>query len=327
MAERSLLIGDIGGTNARFALADDAAHGYSSEQTLKCADYPSADAAIRHYLDSIGAPEPAAICLAAAGPVSNQTVKFTNNNWTIVVSDLQQVFDIESVQLLNDFEAVAYCVPLLGADEFKPIGLPESHSLEGDSAIFGVVGPGTGLGAASLQKIGGGFIANATEAGHAGFAPETQLQMDILSQLRQRFDRVSAERLVSGPGIENIYWALCEIHNEKRAQLSAADIFSAALSDGDTRATEAVETFYEVLGQFAGDFALTLGATAGIFVAGGVAQRSPDKLANSRFRSSFEGKGRHRTFVERIPTSLITHEQPGLLGAAFCVSGRCAVAV
>ncbi|MGB5166062.1 MAG: glucokinase [Woeseiaceae bacterium] len=327
MTAPSLLIGDIGGTNARFALAEDSEQAYTSEQILKCADYPSADAAIRHYLDSVGAAEPAAICLAAAGPVTNQTVKFTNNNWTIAVSDLQDVFGIQAVRLLNDFEAIAYSVPLLDSHQFKPIGLPETQPATQGDVTFAIVGPGTGLGAASLRKMANGYIASATEAGHAGFAPETQLQMDILTQLRQRFDRVSAERLVSGPGIENIYWALCEIHGEKRAQLSAADVFSAALSDGDVRATEAVETFYEVLGQFAGDLALTLGATAGVFVAGGVAQRYPDKLANSRFRSSFEAKGRHRTFVERIPTALITHGQPGLLGAAFCVSGGAAVSV
>lgn len=327
MTAATLLIGDIGGTNARFALAEDSEQAYTCEQILKCADYPSADAAIRHYLDSVGAAEPAAICLAAAGPVTDQTVKFTNNNWTIAVSDLRDVFDIEAVRLLNDFEAIAYCVPLLGPSQFKPIGLPEAQPTTQGDVTFAIVGPGTGLGAAGLRKIPEGYVASATEAGHAGFAPETQLQMDILTQLRQRFDRVSAERLVSGPGIENIYWALCEIHGEKRAQLSAADVFSAALSDGDVRATEAVETFYEVLGQFAGDLALTLGATAGVFVAGGVAQRYPDKLANSRFRSSFEAKGRHRTFVERIPTALITHGQPGLLGAAFCVSGGAAVSL
>ena len=319
MTKTSLLVGDIGGTNARFAMASTDSTGYSSEQVLKCADYATADAAIKHYLDAVGAPPPQAICLAAAGPVIDQQVQFTNNSWTISVSDLQSALAIESVRLLNDFEAIAHCLPFLPDDQLMQVGLTEPKALTGEDFTVGVIGPGTGLGTVGLRKVGERYVPIASEGGHVGFAAETQVQMDILAKLRQRFDRVSAERLVSGPGLENIYWALCDIHNDKRAKLSASEIFAASVKDGDSRATEAVETFFEILGQVAGDLALTLGAEDGIFICGGVAQRYPDKLANSRFRSGFEAKGRYRTMMERVPTQLITHEHPGLLGAAYCV--------
>lgn len=320
MSDKTKLIGDIGGTNARFAIAAAGAPGFDAERSLKCAEFATAEDAIRHYLDDVGAPAPSAICLAAAGPIVDERVRFTNNPWTLSVAELRDEFSIEPVLLLNDFEAIAYSVPFLGADHALTIGLPDPHVLDAEHYTVGVIGPGTGLGAVGLRKYEEHLIPIAGEASHGGFAPETQVQLDILIRLRERFDRVSSERLVSGMGLENLYWALTQIHGEKRAALSAADIFAASFGDDDPRATEAVEIFYEILGQVAGDFALSLGANDGIFVAGGVAQRYPERLANSRFRSGFERKGRHRSLMERIPTRLVTHPQPGLLGAAYCAN-------
>jgi glucokinase len=313
-----LLIGDIGGTNARFALANIGSPGFAEAHTLKCDDFESADAAIKQYLESVGASSPSVICLAAAGPIIDGHVRFTNNHWEIAADELAAEFSIEGVQLLNDFEAIAYSVPLLTADDCMPLGLPEPAQLDGEHYMVGVIGPGTGLGAVGLRKYGNVLLPIAGEAGHGGFAPETQVQMDILRALRQRFDRVSSERLVSGPGVENIYWALMRIHGEKRAHLSAAEIFTAALENTDPLASEAVQMFFEVFGQVAGDLALTLGAEDGILVAGGISKRYPDLLKNSGFRAGFENKGRYRSLMERIPTQLILHDQPGLLGAAYC---------
>ena len=155
------------------------------------------------------------------------------------------------------------------------------------------------------------------EGGHTGFAPETGVQLDVFAALRERFDRVSDERLVSGPGLENIYWALSQIHGEKPAPLSAAEICRKAAEAGSERASEALQLFFEILGQVAGNLALSLGATSGIYIAGGIARRYPELLANSRFRSGFEAKGRHRSLMERIPSRLILYPEPGLLGAAF----------
>jgi glucokinase len=313
-----LLIGDIGGTNARFALADAASPAFSEVRTLQCGDYESADVAIKHYLDSVGAASPSVICLAAAGPIIDKRVRFTNNHWEIAADELGAEFSIEGVRLLNDFEAIAYSVPFLASDDCMPIGLPEPGPLDADHYMVGVIGPGTGLGAVGLRKYGDILLPIAGEAGHGGFAPETQVQIDILRVLRERFDRVSSERLVSGPGLENIYWALMRIHGEKRAHLSAAEIFKAAIDNSDPLAAEAVQMFFEVFGQVAGDLALTLGAEDGIFIAGGISKRYPDLLKNSGFRHGFENKGRHRSLMERVPTQLILHDQPGLLGAAYC---------
>jgi glucokinase len=318
MAETCLLIGDIGGTNARFALATPGAAGFERAETLACADYETADAAIRAYLDRAGAARPAVICLAAAGPIVNDSVRFTNNHWSLDVRDLVAEFATGRVRLLNDFEAIAYSIPSLSAGDCLPVGLPEAHSLGEDDFTIGIIGPGTGLGTGGLCRRNGSLYPIVGEGGHVGFAPETQLQLDVLVALRERYDRVSVERLVSGPGLENLYWALSRIHGEKGAALKAAAIFEQAASGENPRAAEAVQLFFETLGQVAGNLALTLGAGDGIYIAGGIARRYPVMLENSRFRSSFEAKGRHRTLMESIPTQLVTYPEPGLLGAAWC---------
>ena len=316
----TLLIGDIGGTNARFALADDSATRFSSIEKLKCTDFESADVAIRHYLDLVGSGSPDAVCLAAAGPIVDERVRFTNNPWVISARELRKSLGIDAVRLLNDFEAIAYSIPLLSAGDCMPIGLPVAEPLSAERYTVGIVGPGTGLGAVGLTREGGLLLPIAGEASHGGFAPETQVQLEVLKALRERFDRVSTERLVSGPGLENLYWALTQIHNEQRTPSNAAEIFAAAIDHSDALAAEAVQMFFEVLGQFAGDYALALGAEDGIFIAGGIVRRYPDLIASSGFRSGFERKGRHRSLMERIPTQLILHEQPGLLGASYFVS-------
>lgn len=318
MADSSLLIGDIGGTNARFALADRNLPGFTDAMTLQCANYDSTEAAIKHYLDSVGATSPDVICLAAAGPVVGQRVRMTNNHWTLASDELASEFSANAVRLLNDFEAIAYSVPMLASSDCEAIGLPDPEPLPDEQYTVAIVGPGTGLGAVGLRRQSGLLVPIAGEASHGGFAPETRVQLDVLLALRERFDRVSTERLVSGPGIENIYGALASIHGVKLPRLSAAEIFTAADDKSDPHAVEAVSLFFEVLGQFAGDFALALGATDGVFVAGGIVKRYPDLLANSRFRSGFESKGRYRALMERVPTQLVLHDQPGLLGASYC---------
>ena len=316
MPENTFLIADIGGTNARFALADAAAPGFSKEQTLQCADFPSVEAAIQHYLDGVGASAPEVICLAAAGPVVENHIKVTNNHWVLNVDDLSDAFATDAVRLMNDFEAIAYSIPVLGDDDCLPVGFPEPQPLPDGDYSVAIVGPGTGLGAVGLRKHGDALIPIAGEASHGGFAPETKVQLDVLVALREEFDRVSSERIVSGSGLENIYWALGQIHHASLPKLSAREIFAAA-QESDEHATEAVGLFFEVLGQFAGNYALALGANDGVYIAGGIVRRYPDMLVNSRFRSGFEAKGRHRVIMERIPTRLIMHEQPGLLGASY----------
>ncbi len=320
MTDKTLLIADIGGTNARFALADPERAGFHDAMTLKCADFASADDAIRHYLDNLSAAAPEVICLAVAGPVIDGSVQVTNNHWTLNATDIAASFSAKEVRLLNDFEAIAYSIPELGVEETEVIGLPEQRPALDSNFNIAIIGPGTGLGIAGLVRRGQTIIPIVGEGGHIGFAPKSQVQVEILDALRGRFDRVSVERLVSGSGLENIYWALTRIHGEQRIQLSAADVFAQSREDGDPRASEAVHMFFEILGQVAGDVALTLGATDGVYLAGGIAKRYPELLQNSGFRNAFDNKGRHRALMERIPTLLITHDEPGLLGAAYCAA-------
>ncbi len=318
MTASSLLIGDIGGTNARFAIADPVTPGFSREMTLQCGDFESAEQAIEEYLRKVDAPRPGALCLAAAGPVVDGVVRFTNNHWNLNLEELKQGFDTQAVKLLNDFEAIAYALPCLDPSHLTPIGLPEAAPLGQRDFTLAAIGPGTGLGAVGLYRRKGELFPIVGEAGHTGFAPESQVQIEILAVLRERFTRVSDERLVSGPGLENIYWALTRIHGEKKAPMTASEICTLGANNQDPRAAETLHLFFEILGQVAGNLALALGASQGVFIAGGIARRYPEILVNSGFRGAFEAKGRHRSLMERIPTQLITHPEPGLLGAGYC---------
>jgi glucokinase len=317
MTERNLLIGDIGGTNARFALANRHYPGFHDVVEVQCSDFSTSGDAIRHYLERVGVESLGAICLAAAGPVVDHFIDVTNNHWTLSAASLASEFDVEVVQLLNDFEAIAYSVPFIGAEDRLVVGPLQGTDLDDRSFDVAILGPGTGLGVAGLSSRKGTLLAITGEGGHVGFAPESDLQVELLRVLRGRFERVSAERLVAGSGIENIYTALLEIRGEAVEALRAAQIFEAAGSPGN--ACDAVHLFFEILGQVAGDLALTLGANDGVYIAGGIAKRYPDTLQNGAFRTAFESKGRHRHLMERIPTFLITHQQPGLLGASYCV--------
>ena len=318
MTDPCLLIGDIGGTNARFALARPDENGFTNEITLACSDYETAEQGIADYLERSGSGQPDVICLAAAGPVVDGRVRFTNNHWVIDSHALKEKFQLSSVQLLNDFEAIAYSILMLGENDLATIGLVSAEHERKTEATYGVLGPGTGLGEGGLLVRESGVYPIVGEGSHAGFAPETRMQLKVLEQLRQRFARVSSERLVSGPGLENIYWALCKIRGEPACDITAAEIFSRVLAKEDPIAEEATQLFFEALGQVAGNLALSLGAFDGMYLAGGIVKRYPDLLNSSSFRSGFENKGRHRPLMEKVPTLLILHPQPGLLGASYC---------
>lgn len=314
MADKSLLIGDIGGTNARFGLANHSHPGFHDVVELKCTDFETSGDAIRHYLSTVGVSAPEAICLAAAGPVVDHSIDVTNNHWTLSTASLASEFDLESVRLLNDFEAIAYSIPFIGPEDRLAVGAIQGPDLEGRDFDIAILGPGTGLGVAGLCNRGDAMLAITGEGGHVGFAPESDEQDELLQILRPRFGRVSAERLVAGSGLENIYAALLEMRGGE-GRLSAREVFAAAAEPGV--AAEAVRLFFEILGQVAGDLALTLGADDGVYIAGGIVKRYPKLLADGTFRTAFERKGRHSDLVGRIPTYLITHAQPGLLGASF----------
>ena len=315
---KTLLIGDIGGTNARFALASPDGVSFEKSLTLKCADFPSSVAAIRHYLDEVAASSPVAICLAAAGPVIDETINVTNNHWTLSAEEIRRELETDKVRLMNDFEAVAWSIPHIEDEFLEAIGQVSQQPLPDEAFSVAIVGPGTGLGTGGLLRRNGQLVPIVGEGGHIGFAPKSKVQIDVLEVLREKFERVCLERLVSGSGIENIYWALHALRGEKRLELSAAEIFKAAEAGSDPVAADATQLFFEILGQVAGDIALVLGAQDGVYLAGGIVKRYPEMLHISGFRNAFESKGQHRSMMERIPTRLITYGEPGLLGAASC---------
>lgn len=317
MPDQALLVGDIGGTNARFALANVAHPGFHDVVKLKCDDFETSGDAIRHFLATVGAGKPAAICLAAAGPLVDGSIKVTNNHWMVSTAALASEFDIDEIRLANDFEAIAYSLPFLAAEDRSVIGQPQGVDLSGRDFNVAVLGPGTGLGIAGLCGRSGQLVPITGEGGHVGFAPESDLQSEILALLRKRFGRVSAERLVAGSGIENLHTALVELRGSGDEIMSAAEVFTAAEDGSSQTAREAVELFFEIMGQVAGDVALTLGANDGLYIAGGIVKRYPELLRSGRFRQAFESKGRHSRIMERIPTYLIMHDQPGLLGASY----------
>jgi glucokinase len=312
--EPVLLIGDIGGTNARFAIASPGVAEFREEMILKCKDFAEPILAIRHFLDSAEIEQPDSLCLAVAGPVRNGAVSLTNNHWHISCENLASRLNVSHVRLLNDFEAIAYSLPAINGKYLQAIGLGGQYDPSDGNYTLGVVGPGTGLGAASLVQRNGRRFALVTEAGHVGFAPENALQRAVWEILRQRFGRVSDERLVSGQGISNLHMALADLHAITTSPLSPQTIFEKATED--KLCSEAVGLFFDVLGQVAGNFVLASGALDGLFIAGGIVQRYPELLSNSGFRSGFENKGRHRHIMEDVPTWLICHPQPGLLGAS-----------
>jgi glucokinase len=318
MKEQILLVGDIGGTNARFALATDDGVGYEKPLTLQCADFDSPVAAIRRYLDEVSESAPAIICLAAAGPVIDGSIRVTNNHWTLSTEDLGRELGAGQISLLNDFEAVAWSIPYIEEASLEAVGQVSQRGLPDGDFSIAIVGPGTGLGTGGLLRRDGHLITIVGEGGHIGFAPKSKAQIDVLQVLREKYERVCVERLLSGSGIENIYSAMYALHGDNRRYLSAPDIFSAAEKGTDPVAADATQMFFEVLGQLAGDIALALGAQDGVYLAGGIVKRYPEMLHISGFRNAFESKGRHRSMMERIPTRLITCDEPGLLGAAHC---------
>ena len=313
----TMLIGDIGGTNARFALASQDASGFTDCIKLKCADYESASDGIQDYLSQAGAGSPDIICLAVAAPIVDQSADFTNNHWHIMADELASRFGARSTKLINDFEAVSCSLPLIDPVDLLQIGGPEFTYPNERDFTMGVIGPGTGLGMAGLAKRSGYVFPIPGEASHSGFAPESQEQIDLLLSLRTRYNRVSCENIVSGTGLENIYWAAHQGDPAQYSEKSVGDIFTAAINGSDPKASFAVDQFFEILGQIAGNLALFMNARDGIFIAGGIVKRYPELFAASKFRRGFENKGKHRSLMEQIPTQLIMHADPGLIGASY----------
>jgi glucokinase len=307
------LLADIGGTNARFALQAPGG-GFADIEVLACRDYDHVRDAIAAYLARAAARGLPAdgirhAALAIANPVEGDVVSMTNHHWRFSIAGLREACGFGTLLVVNDFAALAQALPHLDAAGRERIGGTDATAVEGRP--IGLVGPGTGLGVSGIVPAGGGrWIALAGEGGHASFAPVTRAEMRILDALWEEHGHVSAERLLSGPGLEAIHRVLAGV------PLPAAAITARAL-DGSCAACRAtVDAFCAILGSVAGNVALTLGATGGMYIGGGIVPRLGPLFHASAFRARFEGKGRLQAYLARIPTYLVTEPYPALRGVA-----------
>ena len=304
-----ILLGDIGATNARLALLSNGVLGPIDCLTVaKFSRFTDAVSAFLHgHGRQVSVPE---ALLAVAGPVDEDRCVLTNCPWTIDASELRAAFGFAKVHICNDFEATALSLPHLTAADLYPLGGGEAVS----GAPMAVLGPGTGLGVACLVPGSQGSSVIASEGGHATMAATSQREDAIMDYLRRQFGHVSAERVVSGSGLENLYRAVIAVDGVDAPQRAAAAITTAALNDVCHTAREALELFFAMLGTIAGNVALTFGARGGVYIAGGIAPRITDFMSRSDFRARFEHKGRFRTYLEAIPSSVVMHPAATFIG-------------
>jgi glucokinase len=305
-----IVAADIGGTHARFALADvreGRVVSLGEICTLQTSDYPGLEAAWDEFVCRAGRPLPSAAAFAVAGPVGEAPFSLTNGDWTIRPGEFRSALGVERCRMVNDFGAVTFAVEKLDARHFRHLCGP-ARPLP-DEGVIGIVGPGTGLGVAQLVRRGGRSQIVETEGGHIAFAPLDSFEDRILAQLRPSLGRVSVERIVSGPGLARLD------EGEPARYADDKALWEAALSGGDALAAAALDRFCLALGSVAGDIALAQGANA-VVIAGGLGLRLADRLPASGFCDRFVAKGRFRERMESIPVTILTHPQPGLYGAA-----------
>ena len=317
-----LVATDIGGTHARFALARLDGEGrvaaLDEPVVLRCADHASLHDAWECFGTTIGRPLPRAAALAVAGPVvgpnSFDTLKLTNNPWVIRPAMVNEKLGVDAHVLVNDFEAVAYAVGACGPDQFQHLCGPDVPLPE--TGTISVLGPGTGLGVGLLVKrCGNDWQVLPTEGSHGDFSPVDSLEDAILAHFRRRFGRVSAERVISGPGLADIRAALAALDDRAIQPMDDKTLWSLAMNGEDSLAAAALDRFCLALGTFAGNIALAHGA-GGVVIGGGLGARLVDHLPRSGFTGRFAAKGRFETLMRSLPVKLITHPQPGLFGAA-----------
>jgi len=313
---RTIAVADIGGTHARFALAEIEAGRVASlgnPVTLKTADHASFQTAWQEFGRMVGANLPDALGMAFAGPVGGEVLKLTNNPWVIRPALMEERLGVTQYKIVNDFGAVAHAVAQFGNQHFEHICGPEGPLPE--QGVTTVVGPGTGLGVAQLLKASDGYHVIETEGGHIDFAPLDALEDKILAYLRRSFRRVSVERIACGTGLVNLYNAIAAIEEKAVQHPDDKALWAAALEGTDLLAIAALDRFFLSLGAIAGDIALAHGANA-VVIAGGLGYRLRDRFATSGFADRFIAKGRFERRMEAIPVKLVNYPQPGLYGAA-----------
>lgn len=313
----SILLGDIGGTNARFAMLNRGTIG--PIEYIGVAGCSGVIEAIRKYLGGRveNVPVKQAV-LGLAGTVENNRCEMTNSGWIVDVPMLQDVFDFQEVRLFNDFEALAWSLPHLDAADLLPLGgsPPVSH------APILVIGPGTGFGASCLLTRNGRPVVVASEAGHSTLPATSRREDEIVEVLRGRFGHVSIERAISGPGLVNLYEALAVVDGAAIPTRDGSSITQAALNDDCSFSRSALDMFCAMLGTVAGNLALTFCARGGVYIAGGIVHRFPEYFARSEFRARFEAGGRYHAYLHDIPVNLIRRPDTTFLGLKALIADR-----
>jgi glucokinase len=305
------VVADVGGTNIRLAVCDLKSGEFSQLQEFPCAKFTTLEAALVHYFSTLSG-DVAHLCVGIACPVENDLVEMTNLSWKFSKTALKEKLNLKSLYVINDYTAISLAVPFV--DEAHTIKIGGGEKVEkGATAVYG---PGTGLGVSHIINENGKWISLDGEGGHVSLASNTREQADILLLLQEQFGHVSAERVLSGQGIVNIYHSLCHLEEKQPEFQEPKEVTKAALSQECALCERALNIFCQILGAFGGNLALNLACVGGVYIAGGVVPRFVEFFQNSEFRTFFEAKGRFKDYVSAIPTYLITHDNPGLLGAS-----------
>ncbi|HSN70863.1 MAG TPA: glucokinase, partial [Steroidobacteraceae bacterium] len=308
------LVADIGGTNARFALlTGDALH---DERVLKVDDYPGIVEAIEAYLASVhsaaGAERPVEAAIAIANPITGDLIRMTNHFWEFSAAGVRRILGFARMIFVNDFTALAMALRHLPPAELEQVG--GGRGMPG--APYALIGPGTGLGVSGLIPAGDWWVPLQGEGGHATLSPANEREMDVIRILRQRFSHVSAERVLCGPGLVNLYEALCLVEGRAPEVLEPRDITRRAVDGTCRTCRETLTMFCGMLGTVAGNLVLTLGALGGLFVGGGIVPNLGRFFASSPFRDHFEDKGRFADYLAPVPVWVIHTDRPAFVGVA-----------
>lgn len=309
----AVLVADIGGTNARFAIAEAAGGeiAISRSQNFRAEDFESIRDAADAYLESVDV-KPKRACFAVAAPVRADEIQFTNSHWRFQPKEIESALRVGTLRVINDFYALAAGVDFLPEDAFISVKPGKADP----AAPVLVMGPGTGLGQALIVPAPGGRVIVATEGGHVAFAPRDEMEIAVMQFVAKEHPRVSVERLLSGRGLVNIHRALCAIEGTQRVSLQANEITAAAIDGSHPIAVKAVDMFCSILGRVAGDAVLATGARGGIVLGGGILPKIRDVFLASSFTTRFLNKGRMESYVEPVPIRLIVAEGAALYGAA-----------
>ncbi|HEY1382344.1 MAG TPA: glucokinase [Dongiaceae bacterium] len=308
-AATDLLVADIGGTNARFAIstADGTLH---EVRILHAANFPKIDDAIGAYLAELKRPRPTRACFAVACPAKGPEIKLTNSSWRFVKADLQKAFQFQRFVVINDFEALAASVPILSGPQLAELraGTPDPTS------VSLVIGPGTGLGVGAYVPAGkNAWAVISGEGGHVGFAPNTDEEVRLWQRMREKYGRVSAERVLNGAGLVNVYHFMVDEAGQQIVEVDAPEISRRALV-GEEVAVNAVLMFFDMLGSVTGDLAMAFGSRAGVYIGGGITPKLMDFARRSKLVERFLDKGRVAAILQSMPIWVILEERAALYG-------------